>query len=220
MSVLKIFHPSPAHDDRTKPLPRTFIAVGIVPTKIQDADGNLNSVQSVTGFVHLCPGANQEEEPIVVGKTLRLCPTKRPGFLRWVILFKTSLSELHRVRLTVQAFGKGQPRPLAKESVKFWAGPVSHFLPTFLWPAENNYELDPGELPAFICCGDTDHAITSVTLGTTNADYFDWSSQDETWWGEFDNLSNAGPNPLTLELKVTSTEGTNNTPQYVIIPVN
>ncbi len=78
----------------------------------------------------------------------------------------------------------------------------------------NNYTLSEEELGSFVCYGYSDAPIALLKLGTFDSDYYEWSSSDGFWWGEFDDLGTdltAGDyllvlkdsNDATIDLTVT-----------------
>jgi hypothetical protein len=184
MADLEILFPTALHDVQSNPLCATVLAVGRVRRAISvgGADRNVKTVSA-----HIQHYVNGTLDPTIIKKTRTriLRPVGNAHFLWAAVLKHVSGAHPTRVRLTAEAFEKGNSTPLATRSVDLWLKPNFVVAPTIDWPDTDGYTVQGDEREYFLTYGSSDLPLTAVKLNGVDAHNQEWFIDDDFWWAMY-----------------------------------
>lgn len=183
MPDVKIIQPS----KKVKKLPKTFLAqgfakgarVGTVKATLTDVTGGANINVATVYLAHFSQ-----------------CPFRgRPGRnrFRWQFLCVnvTAQVAVRDFELKVEAIRAADGVAIAEQTVEFQVDPnltAQAGPPTYTYP-EPDHEITGPELDMFVPFGFSNINISSVKIGSRDADGTHWLPGPNFWWAEFNHLN-------------------------------
>lgn len=190
---LKIVFPPKPRNNKEKPIPSTFVAIGWVPPEIVDKEGKKHKVRGIRARVaHVMVDGSAGTPLEVKARFVRPRPPKDRKSLLWVAFFHNvgCKDNTTRARLTVNALPKGGETPIASISFDIVLKPNNGNTkgpPTIDWPEEDGYDITGIERWFFPVQGTSELPLTTVHIADNEA-VTDWSEETTLWWGIFFDL--------------------------------